>query len=80
MHTSFKAALVALLGFSSIVVAGPLPGETPPSYGGSSSEGGGVNTCKPTTVTVTKKGHGGGKTTVTETDTITAPGKPTTYV
>lgn len=62
MHSSFKTAFVALLGFSSIVYAGPLAGNSPPPYGGgsSSSEAGGVGTCTPKTIisTVTK-GHGG---------------------
>ena len=70
MHTSLKATIIAaLLGFSS--VASALPGGSPPVYG-SSSEAGGVGTCKPSTVTVTKtKGGSGGKTTVTETSTYT---------
>ena len=57
MHTSFKTAFVAVLGLSSVVSA--LPGGVPTYGGGSSStQGGGVNTCSPTTVTITKKGGG----------------------
>jgi hypothetical protein len=58
MHTSFKATFVVVLGLSSVVTA--LPGGVP-TYGGggsSSTQGGGVNTCSPTTVTITKKGGG----------------------
>ena len=56
MHTSLKAAFVALLSFSSIISASPVPGESdsPPAYGSSSTPGGGVQTCTPTTVTTTK--------------------------
>jgi hypothetical protein len=79
MHTSFKATFVVVLGLSSVVTA--LPGGVP-TYGGggsSSTQGGGVNTCSPTTVTITKKGGGHvGTITKTETEisTVTKKGKP----
>jgi hypothetical protein len=53
MHAPLKAAFLALLGFSSVVLASPVP-DSPPQYGSSSTPGGGVQTCTPTTVTTTK--------------------------